>query len=311
MRYSIFFLCLFGLACQQEEARSDAFGNFEAKELLVSAENTGKLMTFQVEEGQWLEANQVVGYIDTTQLDLKRQQLRATIAAVLGKLQGVEAQNRVYEEQKKNLDREIQRLEKLLADGAATPKQLDDLTGQYDVIERQRLAHISSLQTANRGISSEVAPLRAQIAQIDDQIQRSVIRNPQAGQVLTTFAEPMEVTMMGRPLYKLADTRHLILRVYASAQTLEGVSPGQEVEVLIDAGAEGFQEKSGTVSWVSQAAEFTPKIIQTKEERVNLVYAVKIRVPNAGDLRIGMPGEVNFSGKGLAQTDPEPNEAGL
>ncbi|MEZ4774144.1 MAG: HlyD family efflux transporter periplasmic adaptor subunit [Bacteroidia bacterium] len=282
------------MACNREVNTSDAHGSFEAREVLVSAEANGKLLRFSVEEGQNLKAGEVVGYVDTTQLYLRKQQLRAAIRAVLGKKQLIQPQTNVYEEQKANLRREISRVEKLLADGAATQKQLDDLTGQLELVEKQMIAHITTLNTANKGISGEVDPLLAQITQIDDQIAKSILRNPIDGQVLTQYAEEGEVTNFGRPLYKIADVSELLLRIYIQGDQLDDLKVGQTVEVLADADAQSYHQMQGTVTWISPQAEFTPRSIQTKTERTTLVYAAKVKVVNDGTLKIGMPGEVNF-----------------
>ena len=295
MKYIILLTTTFiFMACNEQGQKSDAYGHFEATETIISAQANGELLKFDVTEGQWLDSGAVVGYIDTTQLHLKKLQLQASIAAVLSKRQNVSTQSKVYEEQKKNLLREKNRVEKLLKDGAATQKQMDDINGQLELVDRQMVAHLSTLRTANQGISSEVAPLRTQIRQIEDQIARSVIRNPLSGRVLLTYAQPNEISAFGKPLYKIADTRNMILRAYAVAQQLESLKIGQQVEVQVDAGPEGFRKVAGTLNWISEQAEFTPKTIQTKEERVNLVYAFKVQVPNDGYLKMGMPGEVNF-----------------
>ncbi|RMG53944.1 MAG: HlyD family efflux transporter periplasmic adaptor subunit [Bacteroidetes bacterium] len=281
-------------ACGPEEGGADAYGNFEAEEVIVSAESNGRLMALAVEEGQDLVAGQVVGYVDTSALYLQKQQLRSRIRAVLSKQQAIAPQARVFEEQKANLRREIARFEKLVADGAATPKQLDDLRGQLELVERQEIAQITALETANRGINAEVQPLLDQIAIIDDQVRRATIRNPRDGRVLVRYAEADEITGFGKPLYKLADTRELILRAYVSGDQLSQVQIGSTVNVRVDAPDGGWESLAGKVTWVSEEAEFTPKVIQTKEERVSMVYAMKVLVPNDGRLKIGMPGEVMF-----------------
>lgn len=281
-------------ACGPASDGADAYGNFEARELIVSAEGNGRLMAFAVEEGADLAAGQVMGHIDTSALYLQKQQVRSRIRAVLSKQQDIAPQARVFEEQKANLRREIARFEKLVADEAATAKQLDDLRGQLELVERQEIAQLTTLETANRGISAEVQPLLDQIALIDDQIRRAYIRNPQAGRVLVRYAEAHELTAYGRPLYKLADTRQLILRAYVSGDQLTQVQVGHAVRVRVDAPRGGWEEWQGQVSWVSDEAEFTPKVIQTKAERVSMVYAIKVEVPNDGRLKIGMPGEVLF-----------------
>ena len=294
---SIIILAAFAMiisACEPNDKKSDAYGNFEAKEVIVAAEANGRLIAFSVEEGQDLAKNQVIGYIDTTQLSLKKEQLKASIKAVLSKRQNIDTQSKVYEKQKSNLNRDIARVEKLLADGAATPKQLDDLKGQLELVERQEDAHITALVTANRGISSEVQPLLTQITQIDDQIRKSVIKNPIDGKVLTKFVEENEVTGFARPLYKIADTKDMFLRIYLEGQLLDNIQIGQKVKVLVDDDANSYHELEGTLTWISEEAEFTPRSIQTKNDRSKLVYAAKVKVSNDGMLKIGMPGEVNF-----------------
>ncbi|RMG23872.1 MAG: HlyD family efflux transporter periplasmic adaptor subunit [Bacteroidetes bacterium] len=294
-KFFLFSLLIFLLACQNGNELSDAYGNFEAKEVLVAAEANGKIMHFEIEDGRQLSQQDTLGYIDTLQLHLKKKQLQASIAAILSKRQDVQTQQQVYLEQKQNLLREKARLEKLLAEGAATPKQLDDISGQIEVVDKQMKARIKALETTNRGISSEVAPLRTQIEQIEDQIHKSFIINPIDGQVLAHYAEPSEVAVFGKPLYKIADTRTMFLRAYISGRQLPLIKTGQQVEVLIDQDEQNYRRMKGTIVWIASEAEFTPKVIQTKEARVNMVYAIKIKVQNDGSLKIGMPGEVRFS----------------
>lgn len=283
------------MACQSDDRGADAYGNFEAREMLVSAEATGKVMDLRVSEGQRLEAGEVVGYVDTLQLQLKKQQLQASIMAILSKAQDIPVQQQVYEEQKNNLLREQRRLENLLADGAAVPKQLDDIKGQIELLERQMRAHLATLRTTNQSLNREVAPIQAQIAQIDDQLAKSVITNPMRGRVLTTFVEPLELVTYGKPLYKLADMDELFLRAYVSGAQLPAVEVGQEVTVWIDKGANDRQALEGEITWIAEEGEFTPKAIQTKEARVDMVYAVKVKVTNDGRLKIGMPGELSLT----------------
>lgn len=276
--------------CSGNNHKSDAYGNFEATEIIVSAEASGKLLAFNVEEGSVLEAGAAVGYIDTVQLSLKRAQLLATRQSVSAKVASILAQIDVLKEQRRVAETDKKRLEKLFGENAATQKQLDDVNGQISVIDRQ----IVSIETQNATILSDVKSLDAQIAQINDQIRKSVIVNPVRGTVLTKLAEPNEVMAYGKPLYKIADLQTMFLRVYISGDQLPHVVIGRKVQVLIDETKKDNQLLEGEISWISSKAEFTPKIIQTKEERVNMVYAVKIKVQNDGRLKIGMPGEVNF-----------------
>lgn len=280
--------------CMGNGEKADAYGNFEAVEVIISSEANGKLLSFQLEEGDKLEVGQVVGYVDTMQLYLNRKQLQASIKAIKSKTQNVQVQIDVLQKQRINLLREKKRVENLLADSAATTKQYDDIVGQLDVVEKQIVATTSRLNTSNRGLLGEISPLKVKIEQIEDQIRKSVIINPDGGTVLTKFAYENEVTAFGKPLYKIADLKNITLRAYVSGNQLADLKIGQNVKVKIDQ-QDGMKELSGQVTWISSTAEFTPKVIQTKEERVNLVYAFKVLVKNNGELKIGMPGELFFN----------------
>ena len=282
---------VFLAGCAGNGDTSDAYGNFEATEVLIASEAGGKLLSFEVDEGQTLEAGTVVGLVDTVQLALKRDQLRASRQAVRSKISGVVAQIEVLEEQKRVALIEKNRIERLLEDRAATQKQRDDVDGQLRVLDRQ----IQSIRTQKATILGEIDVLEVQIAQLDDQIARSIVVNPVAGTVLVTYAETHELTAPGQPLYKLADLGTLYLRAYVSGAQLPHVRIGQTVEVLIDEDETANRSLTGEITWIAAQAEFTPKLVQTKEERVNLVYAFKVRVANPeGRLKIGMPGEVRF-----------------
>ncbi len=286
-------LVLFG--CQDEGQRSDAYGNFEATTVLVSAEAPGPLLSLAATEGQILQQGQMVALVDTTVLHLQREQVRATISTLPRKLQNSLAEIAVLEKQQANLERERDRVARLVEKKAATPKQLDDLNGELVVIQQQIGAVRANTSTANQAILSEKEPLLAQIALLDEQIRRAYVYNPTAGTVLTKMAEPGEMVNTGSPLYRVGKLDTLTLRAYTTASLLQSVQIGQTVEVLIDEGQEDYRRLSGTISWVADQAEFTPKTIQTKEDRVNLVYAIEVAVPNSdGLLKIGMPAEVNF-----------------
>lgn len=277
--------------CSKGEEAADAYGNFEATEILISSEANGRLLSFKAEEGQSITAGEVVGLVDTLQLALKRAQLQANRQAVRSRIAGVVAQIEVLEEQKRVALTEQDRLERLLQDQAATQKQLDDVKGQISVLDRR----IEQIRTQNATILGEIEALDAQIAQLDDLIQKSVIVNPVAGTVLVTYTEPHELTAQGKSLYKIANLETMYLRAYVSGAQLPHIRLGQSVEVLIDEDRVTMRSLAGEISWISSQAEFTPKLIQTKEERVNLVYAFKVRIPNPdGVLKIGMPGEVQF-----------------
>ncbi|MFN5235882.1 MAG: HlyD family secretion protein [Bacteroidota bacterium] len=305
----MFAAMLFAAACSSDGARADAYGNFEADDLIVSAEGSGRILQFIAEEGGQLKAGDTVGTIDASQLSLRREQLEASIRAVAARSPAIAEQLAVFEKQSAavrqqmaTLEREKRRVEALIRNDAATPKQLDDLNAQLeaaqrqlDVVAGQQTATNASLSVQKGGLLAEITPLQKQIGQLDDQIAKCRITNPVAGTVLVTYAEAGEVTAMGKPLYKIADLSSLVLRAYVSGNQLSSVKIGQEVKVSVDAGDGSMKELTGKITWISPKAEFTPKVVQTREERVSLVYAVKISVPNAdGMLKIGMPGEVRF-----------------
>jgi len=273
-------------ACKNDK-KADAYGNFEATEVTVSAQANGQIEQFNLDEGNQLKANQMIGYIDTIPLDLKRRQLLANKQIVFHKSKGVLSQIDVLKAQLKTATQNLDRTKKLVETKAATPKQLDDVTGQVAVINQQ----IKSIETQNITIVNEAKSIDVQLKQIDDQIEKSKIINPVKGTVLVKFAEPGEMASFGRPLYKIADLSTMELRVYISESQLSDIKIGQTVSVKIDKGSKMASYK-GVISWISSEAEFTPKIIQTKEERINLVYAVKIDVKNDGYLKIGMPAEM-------------------
>ncbi len=289
-KYLIPLIAIIFAACSDNNDKSDAYGNFEVDDVIVSAEANGKLLLFTAEEGKNLPAGELVAVIDTTDLILKRNQMDAQKKAISARIGNIQSQVEVQKQQKKNLLTDKDRLEKLLKDGAATQKQLDDINGQIDLIDRQ----ISSINTQNVSVSAELEVINTQIAQLEESISKCKIYNPTEGIVLEKYAEPNEITSFGKPLYKIADMDEMILRIYISGHQLPQIKLSQEVEVLIDQDKTTNRKLTGFVSWVSESAEFTPKIIQTKEERVNMVYAVKVKVKNDGSLKIGMPGEVNF-----------------
>lgn len=293
-------------ACNGKENPYDASGTFEAVETIVSAEATGRITALNLEEGQQLKAGQVVGYIDSLQLSLRKKQLEAQIRATGSRLPDIAAQTNVYKQQiavsqvrLDNLLHEQKRVQNLLKADAATPKQLDDINAQVeelqkqlDVIRKQDAAQTSVLKTQTSGLRADVQPLVAQIEQINDQLAKTKIVNEVNGTVLTKYAEANEVAAAGKPLYKIADLSTIILRAYVTGDQLTGIKLNQQVKVLVDSAGGQYRELPGTIEWISSKAEFTPKTIQTKDERANLVYAVKIRVKNDGYLKIGMYGEV-------------------
>ncbi|MEM6320403.1 MAG: HlyD family efflux transporter periplasmic adaptor subunit [Bacteroidota bacterium] len=303
----LFATLLLFAACEEEVALSDAYGNFEATATTVSSEATGQLLFLNVEEGRKISADDLIALVDTTQLHLQRKQIEATINTLPKKLRNSIADIEVLKNQKANLIRERDRVQRLVAKKAATTKQLDDLVGQIEVVDKQVKALESTTQINNRSVLAEKGPLMAQIAIVNEQIRNCYIYNPIDGTVLTKLTEPYEMVSMGTPLYRIGQLDTMTLRFYTDAVQLQRISLGTVVQVLIDDGAEGYQELEGTVSWIAEQAEFTPKTIQTKEDRVNLVYAVKAKVPNPdGLLKIGMPAEVNLEKRVLqAQPDTE------
>lgn len=278
-------------ACRNSEKKSDAYGNFEAVETIVSSEVAGKLLSMHAKQGDQLEAGQLIAQIDTTELILKKMQAQAQLTASETKKQNVTAQINVFKEQKKNALTTQQRISKMFADHAATQQQMDDINGQLNVLDRQ----ISGTGTQFQLIDSEMEVARRQIDLLDEQVSRCRIKSPVSGTVLETYFETGELAAPGKPVLKMADLSNLELKVYVSGSQLSGVKLGNEAKIRIDSGEKELQELTGKISWISAESEFTPKIIQTKEERVKLMYAVKVMVANNGNLKIGMPGEVVFS----------------
>ena len=278
-------------SCNNNENGSDAYGNFEAKEVIVSAEAQGKIIELKLEEGQTIEKGSYLGCIDTIPSSIQREQLIAQKQAVASKRTNITAQIEVQEKQKSVLKTELERVKKLYSDNAATMQQLDDVKGKCDVLEKQ----IEATKTQIASVNREMIVIDKQVKLISEQISRAKIINPIKGTILEKYVEENEIAVLGKALYKIARLDEIELRVYVSGAQLPNVKIGQQVQVFVDKNSEENQEFAGEVFWISDQAEFTPKIIQTKEERVNMVYAVKIRVKNDGQLKIGMPGEVVFN----------------
>ena len=279
------------MACQTNNDTADAYGNFEAEAVIVSAETQGKILELNVDKGDKIEAGFSAALIDTVQLHLQLLQLDAQQTAVAAKRQSIQSQIAVFQEQKTNLKINEERIQKMLKDGAATQKQLDDIQGQISVIEKQ----IANTKTQFTLINKEQEVLETQKASVSDKLNRCNIKSPVSGTILETYAEQGELTTAGKALFKIADISELELKVYISGAQLPHVKLGQQLDVLVDKNSTENQHFSGTITWISSEAEFTPKIIQTKEERVKLVYAVKVTVKNNGTLKIGMPGEVRWN----------------
>jgi HlyD family secretion protein len=299
---------LFLASCGNKNGKYDATGTFEADEVVVSSELSGKILSFAIEEGQTFGKDSIVGIIDAENISLQKEQVQANIQALGEKTADVTPQVRLLENQlgvqQSHLDkllREKTRIENLLKQDAATGKQLDDINTEIDVARKQLgvtqqeiNVRRSNVATQNRSILSEGKPLQKRVAQLDEQLAKANIVNPVGGTVITKYAEAGEVTSTGKALYKIADLSTMTLRAYITGTQLSQVKLGQQVKVLVDDGANKYKELPGTITWISDKAEFTPKTIQTKDERANLVYAMKVSVKNDGYLKIGMYGEVLF-----------------
>ena len=274
-------------SCNKNNENADAYGNFETTEVTVSSEANGKIEFLNIEEGNEVKKGQVVALIDTLQLHFNKEQLKASIATVQSKSASVLSQISVLNEQLKTAKIEQNRILNMFNENAATKRQVDEIEGKVNVINKQ----INSVQTQNAPILNEVKSIEVQIAKLEDQIKKSQVINPIDGTVLTKYAEASEITAFGKPLYKIANLNEMELRVYFSETQLPQIKIGQKVKVVIDSN-DSTKSYNGTISWISSQAEFTPKVIQTKEERTNLVYAVKVKVKNDGSLKIGMPAEM-------------------
>jgi HlyD family secretion protein len=319
--FSLFLLISLG-ACKSNDQEFDASGVFEADEVVVSSEATGKILKFDVEEGTTLKAGQTIGNVDCTNLSLQKAQIQASIEALGQKTNDATPQTQILREQLNTqqrqiatqreqmrlLERERKRLDNLVKAEAIPSKQLDDIEGQISILKKQIETAESQVSVLNqqiksqqqqvsiqnRGVLSERKPLEERVAQFNDQLQRCTITNPIEGTVLVKYATTDEMTAMGKALYKIANLSTLTLRAYITGDQLSKIKLNQPVKVFVDNGKDAYKEVSGTVTWIASKAEFTPKTIQTKDERANLVYATKIKVKNDGYLKIGMYGEVKL-----------------
>ena len=282
---------LLAIACSKE-AEFDAQGTFEATEVVVSSEATGRILNFDIEEGMTIVANQAVGTIDSLQLHLQRKQLLAQQSALLTSRPDVKKQVASLREQIVKQKSELRRVENMLSDGAATQKQKDDIEAQIKILEGQLEATLSTLSKNTSTINDNSVALEAQIAALDDRISKCRILSPVGGTVLVKYAEAGELASVGKPLMKIADLKNIYLRAYFTSDQLANIRLGDEVKVVADFGGEERYDYTGRVAWISSESEYTPKTIQTKDSRANLVYAVKIAVENDGRLKIGLAGEV-------------------
>lgn len=286
---------MFLLSCNRNKFEHDASGTFEATEVIVSSEANGKLESFQLTEGDQLAKGQYIGYVDSIQLYLKKRQLLATNKAIQVKRPDISVQVSSIKEQIAKAEFEKRRIQRLLADNAATQKQLDDANSQIEVLKKSLNAQVNSLSTSVNSLNEESNTNTVQVSQIEDQLKKCKIINPIQGTVLNKFVEEKEVVTQGKALYKIADTKNLFLRAYIVSEQLEKIKIGQKVKVFINISEDKQKSYLGTITWISDKAEFTPKTIQTQDERQNLVYAVKIAVTNTdGLIKIGMYGDVDF-----------------
>ena len=320
LRGAILAIALVG--CQEKKQQFDASGTFEATEIIVSAEATGRILDLKINEGDSVAAGKILGKIDPLSIELQKEQVAASVAAVGEKqndaapqigvlteqITAQRSQIAVLKQQSAVLQKEQQRIASLVNLKSAPPKQLDDINGQMEILQKQIAAAESSIAVfdrqiaaqravvgiQNRGLLSEKAPLQKRMKQLDDQIARTQITNPINGVILSKYAEVGEITTVGKAIYKVANLSELTLRAYITGGQLPQVRIGQTVKIFIDNGAKDYREVAGVVSWISDKAEFTPKTIQTKDERANLVYAIKVKAKNDGTLKIGMYGEVKF-----------------
>jgi len=287
-------LVLFTSSCMTAESHFDASGSFEAIETIISSETSGIIKEFNLKEGQQIDKGYYIGYIDSTQLYLKKRQLEEQIESILSKRPNVSLQLATLETQLATAKYEQERIKQLVKDNAAASKQQDDINGQVLALEDQIEALRSTLTITSQGITNDANTLSVQIDQLNDQLEKCRLSSPMKGTVLTTYARENEMTVPGKPLYKIADLSEMELRVFISGDQLAEVKLNQKVKVLTDSGDGGYKEDEGVITWISDKGEFTPKTIQTKNERANMVYAVKVNVKNDGTYKIGMYGEIIF-----------------
>lgn len=276
--------------CKNRTGEADAYGNFEAVEVIVSAETSGRILQYDLTEGNEIARGTVIALVDTTLFHLQKAEIDAGMSSVRTRISSINAQNEILVQQIENLKVNISRIENMLKDDAATRKQYDDLTGQVAVLEKQ----IAANNTQKASIAAELSVYDSKKATLTEQMSRSIVKSPLNGTLIEKYAEEGEITAAGKPLAKIADLSNMRLRVYVSGGQLGSIKTGQSCTVRVDEGEKGYKTFQGTVSYISGKAEFTPKIIQTKEERVTLVYAVIIDVRNDGTIKAGMPGEAIF-----------------
>jgi HlyD family secretion protein len=290
----ILLLCVLPVACNSDKNNHDASGTFEAVETIVSAEASGKILEFNLNEGDEQKQGARIGYIDSTQLYLQRLQLTQNKKAILSGSPDIKTQIDVLEKELENALNDKKRIENLVKGEVASQKQLDDINTKIAVLKSKIIAQKNELERVSSMLTEQSNTVQVQLAQINDQLKKCTITNPTNGIVLTKYVEVNEMVPAGKPLYKIADLSTLVLRAYVTGNQFSNLKLNQKVTVLVDSTENEYKEYEGIVEWISNKAEFTPKTIQTKEERANLVYAVKIRVKNDGLLKIGMYADVKF-----------------
>jgi HlyD family secretion protein len=295
-KYTLLGIVLFTLfvSCGKSKDNYDAEGTFETTEVIVSAQATGEILSLNIEEGQVLKANEEIGAIDSIQLYLRKKQLLTNDKSMQVRRPDVQKQIAAIEQQIVTAKTERNRVVNLLKANAANQKQLDDANAQIAFLEKELVAQKTTLVTTNQGITDDSKGMKLQVAQIEDQLKKCRITSPISGTVLVKYAEMGEVAAPGKALFKIGDTNNMILRAYVTNDQLTQLKIGQKVKVFADSGEDKSREYNGTISWISDNAEFTPKTIQTRDERANLVYAIKINMKNDGYLKIGMYGNVKF-----------------
>lgn len=276
--------------CNPKGEEADAYGSFEATEITVSAESSGRIVRMDVSRGSTVNAGDEIALTDTTLMHLQLGELEAAMAGIAVRTRSINAQNEILKQQMKNLSVNLDRTGKMLKEEAATQKQYDELSGQMEVLEKQ----VAANNVQKSSIAAELEVFNAKKALLLEQLNRCVVQSPISGTIIEKYAEAGELTAAGRPLVKVADLSVMKLRVYVSGAQLSNVNLGQSCTVRIDEGEKGYRSYTGIIAHIASKAEFTPKIIQTKESRVSLVYAVTIDVPNDGGLKSGMPGEAIF-----------------
>ncbi len=285
---SIFLLAI--TSCKEDENASDAFGNFDVDEIIISAEAAGRLETFTINEGQLLMIGQVIGSIDSTNLVLQRNEIAANKKSITAKLIAINAEIKVLKVQLSVINKEHKRILKLIESDAATHKQRDDIEGNIEIIKSK----IVAASAQKPAVAAQLLVIDANLAKVDNLISKCTIINPVSGRVLTKLVEAYEVVGPGKPLYKIANLDKVYLKAFVTGTQVSGLKIGQEVSIIIDTKEGEYRSIDGTINWISEEAEFTPKLIQTREERVSLVYAIKVSLKNDGTVKIGMPGEVKF-----------------